>query len=365
MIGEAIQLIDPTFLQDIAAGATILGSGGGGDPAVPLMMAQRAIERFGPVELIRLESVPDEAWLIPPAIVGAPTVTLEKLPAGTEAARAFRMLEQYLGVKAFAAYPSEIGGGNSLIPIVAAAELRLPIVDADMMGRAFPEVQMTTAAMHGVSAWPMSMADEKGNGVIIEAADNRMAERIARSVSVSMGGSSHICNYSMQGSAAKQALIQGSVSYAASIGRTLRLSREQKRDAVEGLCDLLQGILIAHGKIRDVQRRTERGFALGEVFISGMGEFSEERFRVAFQNENLVCWSGDRPVATTPDLISIVDEATGAAIPTECLRYGQRVAILGIPCNSKWRTPQGIALAGPRYFGYDIEYQPVENKHVA
>jgi uncharacterized protein len=275
------------------------------------------------------------------------------------------MLEQFLGVKAFAAYPSEIGGGNSLVPIMAAAELRLPIVDADMMGRAFPEVQMTTATMYGISAWPMSMADEKGNSVIIQAPDNRSAERLARAVSISMGGSAHICNYAMSGRNAKQALIAGSVSRAAAIGRELRQSRAEKRDPVAAVCQLLKSSLIARGKVRDVQRRTEKGFALGQVYLSGSGESTGQHLRIAFQNENLVVWLGEVIVATTPDLISIVDEATGAAIPTESLKYGQRVAVIGIPCNEKWRTPHGIALAGPRYFGYEIDYKPIEGTQYA
>lgn len=352
--------IDSTFLEELALGATILGAGGGGDTAIPMLMAQRALERYGPVELVPLSEVPDDEWLIPPAIVGAPTVTLEKLPAGTEATRAFKMLEKFIGVKAFAAYPSEIGGGNSLIPLMAAAELRLPLVDADMMGRAFPEVQMTTATMYGISAWPMSMADEKGNAVIVQAPDNRSAERLARAVSVSMGGSAHICNYAMSGRDAKQALIAGSVSRAAAIGRELRLSRQEKRDPVLALCELLQAAIIARGKVRDVQRRTEGGFARGQVLISGSGDFSGQQLHVAFQNENLVVWREKSVLATTPDLISIIDEATGLAIPTESLSYGQRVAVIGIPCNAKWLTPHGMALAGPRYFGYDIDYLPIE-----
>jgi DUF917 family protein len=62
------QQIDSTFLEELALGATILGAGGG-DTAVPMLMAQRALESYGPIELIPLNAVPDDEWLIPPAIV--------------------------------------------------------------------------------------------------------------------------------------------------------------------------------------------------------------------------------------------------------------------------------------------------------
>jgi DUF917 family protein len=41
-----------------------------------------------------------------------------------------------------------------MIPMVVAANLGVPIVDADGMGRAFPEIQMVTPTLHGVSATP-------------------------------------------------------------------------------------------------------------------------------------------------------------------------------------------------------------------
>ena len=31
----------------------------------------------------------------------------------------------------------------------------------------------------------------------------------------------------------------------------------------------------------------------------------------------------------------------------------------------QWRTPEGLAVVGPRAFGYDIDYVPVEERMVA
>ena len=36
----------------------------------------------------------------------------------------------------------EVGGGNGLEPLVVASRLGLPAVDGDLMGRAFPELQV-------------------------------------------------------------------------------------------------------------------------------------------------------------------------------------------------------------------------------
>jgi uncharacterized protein len=37
---------------------------------------------------------------------------------------------------------AEVGGGNCLEPLVVGARLGLPVTDADLMGRAFPELQV-------------------------------------------------------------------------------------------------------------------------------------------------------------------------------------------------------------------------------
>ena len=55
--------------------------------------------------------------------------------------------------------PIEIGGINSTIPLVVGALLNIPVVDADGMGRAFPELQMETFGVYGVSGTPMVISN--------------------------------------------------------------------------------------------------------------------------------------------------------------------------------------------------------------
>ena len=64
-------------------------------------------------------------------------------------------------------------------------------------------------------------------------------------------------------------------------------------------------------------------------------------------------------VACVPDLISIVDNDTGEPIPTEDVRYGQRVAVLTLPCHPLLKTPQALKIVGPQAFGYDnVKFEP-------
>jgi len=45
---------------------------------------------------------------------------------------------------------------------------------------------------------------------------------------------------------------------------------------------------------------------------------------------------------------------------TERIAYGQRVTVIAFPCDPVWRTGPGIEVAGPRAFGYEFDYVPVE-----
>ncbi len=222
-------------------------------------------------------------------------------------------------------------GVNSMIPMVVAASLGVPIVDADGMGRAFPEIQMVTPTLHGVSATPMALADEKGNQVLLETPDNFWTERLARTVTIQMGCSACIALYVMQGTIAKKALIPGTLSLAREIGHTLLTCRAQKRDPIEALTTLLHGRRLCEGKIIDVRRRTERGFARGELDIVGTGRNVGAQCRISFRNENLVFWRDGRPEVTVPDLITVVDEQTGLPITTDWMRLTRLLPVPNRP----------------------------------
>src|SRR6267143_3072840 len=84
-------------LEDLAIGAAVLGTGGGGNPYIGKLLAQQAMREHGPVTLVDVDEVPDDAFVVPSAMMGAPTVMVEKLPRGTEVINAFEALGHYMG----------------------------------------------------------------------------------------------------------------------------------------------------------------------------------------------------------------------------------------------------------------------------
>ena len=133
-----MRLLYEEQIEDIALGAAVLGTGGGGDPYVGKLMAREAVRQYGPVELYTLDELDDDDLIVPSAGMGAPIVLVEKLPAGDDMIRAFEALGRYSGRQPRGTMSIEAGGLNSVMPIYVAARLRIPMVDCDGMGRAFP-----------------------------------------------------------------------------------------------------------------------------------------------------------------------------------------------------------------------------------
>ncbi|MCP2166392.1 DUF917 domain-containing protein [Goodfellowiella coeruleoviolacea] len=348
-------------LVDIARGAAILGTGGGGDPHIGRLLASAALREHGPVRLTPLAELPDDAQVLTVAMVGAPTVMVEKLPSIEQVGLSVATLAEYRGRPVTHIACAEAGGVNSLIPVVAAAQLGLPLVDADGMGRAFPEIQMVLPTLYDIRATPMSVADEKGNRLVVDAVDNHWAERLVRTATVEMGCSTMTSAFAMTGAQARQALVPDTLSLCAELGRLVGQARERHQDPVAAAVARLGGRRLFTGKVVDVLRRTSKGFARGEATLEGLGGDSGARLLIRFQNEHLVAervaGDGERAevLASVPDLICTLDSESGEAVTTESLRFGHRVTVIAAPADPRWHSAGGLALAGPRYFGYDID----------
>ena len=123
-----------------------------------------------------------------------------------------------------------------------------------------------------------------------------------------------------------------------------------------------EGYKLFKGKIADVLRETRAGFNFGRVLLEGIGECKGRSAAVEFQNENLTAEVDGKIVATVPDLICLVDTETFAPVTTDALKYGKRVLVVGLRCFELWRCPAGLELVGPRYFGVDTDYIPLEER---
>jgi DUF917 family protein len=323
-------------------------------------MAIGAIRDKGPVKLLDPAEVPDDAFISPIAMMGAQTVLIEKAVGLHEYETLYQMVSAFYNKKIFAFMPMEAGGVNSMLPFVAAARLGLPIVDADGMGRAFPELQMVTYTIGGVSATPMALVDEKGNSIILKTISNKWCEDLARAATMTCGGAVSIALYNMDGATMKKYGVLGIVTRSEKLGEAIRKVKQGAGTPEENFLSFAEGFKLFRGKIVDVLREVKGAFNFGKVLLEGIAEYKGRSGQVEFQNENLIATVDGNILATTPDLIALVDTETFTPVPTDAVKYGKRVLVVGLKCHDAWRCPKGIEIVGPRYFQYDTDYIPVE-----
>lgn len=347
-------------LEAFATGAWIMGTGGGGDPYASLLEAKHHWNNGRSVELIDPLTLGDDDLIACVGQMGAPLAQQEKLCDGPVMARTITMMEEHIGKKFSAIMLWEVGGNNGFQPFLAGAILGLPIVDCDAMGRAFPQADMTSFAICDLPAYPWTMVDIRKNSVVFtEAEDWTWMERMTRKVCTVMGSAAATCKAPRSGREVKSASCLHTVSKAMRIGRTVHEARRVHADPVAAVVEAENGLVVFKGKVNDVLRRTTEGWLRGTVVIEGLDSFVGDTFRVDFQNEFSVGWINDEVRVTVPDLICILDSASGEAIGTETIRYGQRVSVIALPAPAILMSPKGLKHVGPRAFGYDLDFKTI------
>jgi len=369
-------------IRPIAIGAGILGTGGGGNPYLGGLHLAAVIRERGPQTVVDPFALADDALVCVAGSIGAPTVSIEKLPEGTEMSRALRLLEEHIGRRFDAVAIAEIGGANSMQPLIAGLQAGIPTIDSDSMGRAFPEIQMSSYLFGSdATVAPYAMVDAADKAAVVpSAASDLGGERIARNIAVSMGARAGLVACKMSGAQLKQSGVHYTLSLAHHLGRRVMAAQERKSDVPEVVGDVRDGRVIWRGKISDVNRSMTKGFARGNVrrsafdpmqhppnalgILPAMGGGERGRnergvLEIEFQNELLIARINGEVVVTTPDLICIVTEEEGEPVTTEVLRYGTRVAVIAVPAPAQLKSEVALEVVGPRAFGYDVEFTPL------
>lgn len=334
--------LDVHDLDDLAIGATLLGSGGGGDPSADLLLAKEMITSRGSLEYVSVDDIPDDANIITAGYIGAPLVSIEKLQSDGEWSRGAELLgKHFWGIAS-----AEIGGSNAFAGIIASIECGAKLIDADTLGRAFPYVHISSCALAGVGPAPASIVGGKHDGVVIHCRSPQMLEAIARPIVTVFGSTAAGLLYPMNGAIAKRALVRGSLSQAIRLGKLLKRSK-----SVSDFLSKVSSKHLGRGVIVDIIQHVEEGFLRGEVVV----ECDSGRIRVDIQNEYLLVRDAQRVLGTTPDIIALLDSNTLKPISSDQVRFGLSVDVALISAPSIWKTAAGLALTAPKAFGYNTE----------
>ncbi len=364
----------PADIDPLLEGLAILGTGGGGSPEWGRAIMRNDFAHGRHPQIIPLEEIADDATVVSGGIMGS-VKKLEEF--GTEAIMAHweerfeleavtRVMEGILGRKIDHMVPFEVGGLNTPVVLSLGARLGIPIIDGDALGRSAPETQMTSFIGHGVSLTPMPLIDYNGNVVIVQSAvDPTYPDQLGRWVVTNGGGLGANNHYPMTGRQAKRAVVPGTISQALRLGRSVQAARAQGADPVAAVAAEMQGVRLFTGRIVRLDEEEKLGFYFTTATIQGRGANDGQTARLVIKNETMLLEIDGKVRAIFPDLVLLLDPATGRGLMSVELRPGTEVALVGARCHERLREAVysdigSRAFSPARYGRPDLTYRPLE-----
>ncbi|GGB64609.1 DUF917 domain-containing protein [Shewanella inventionis] len=362
-------------LIDILHGCVILGTGGGGEMDEGIAYIDAALAAGKTFTLVDVDEVPVGKKICTPYMLGALSALSEaeeavyaRLPKSDMSSMmtAFKRLEQYTKDKFYGTICCELGGSNTAISFYVAAMADGYIIDADVAGRAVPEITHSTYYFNDIPAAPIVAANEFGECFICEnIIDDLRAETVVRALSVISRNDIAAIDHAMPIEQVKDAVIKGTISKALAIGEAYRLAKEQGQDIAQAIAIHGEGYVAFRGQVSQSQFSTEKGFTIGTVTIDGSGEYQQEQYQLEIKNEHLVARRNGEVDVTIPDLICCIDMDNQVAITTPNHHVGLNVAIVILPAPKEFVTQRGLQAFGPAYVGLSTPYEPAVTKHFA
>ena len=351
-------------------GCAVAGTGGGGELSLGLSLLEEDFQKGKDLFLAKPEEVPAGSYVCVPYMCGSPA---SLATCGKEYARlpmlgypesllAFRTLEDYFGKPFFGVVATELGGANTAYALHTAFQLGVPVIDGDPAGRSVPELQHSSFYVEGIPRAPVAVATQFGDTMIIkDVVDDMRCEDIIRSIAVASGNKIGVADHAVTGEQLRHAIIPHTLSYAMEIGKVMRLAKAQGKNVAEKICEAVDGKILFTGTVTKTFYEEEGGFVLGEIHLSGTGNYKKENYGIWFKNENLVAYRNGKVDVSCPDLICVIDDA-GNPVTNPYARSGQKLTVFALPAPAVWKTEDGIDVLGPRSFGFHFDYIPFSER---
>lgn len=331
-------------IDALLAGMATYGTGGGGNPETGRGLLEAGFRAGRSFQIIDPEDVPGDAWICSGGIMGSVRTLRDESDAEENDAessakmlvKAIRTMEQIKGRKVDYLIPFEVGGSNTPVILSAASMLGIPAIDADGVGRAAPETQMTIWIGKGISLTPMPVVAQDGNRVVVmDGNEPTYADEIGRVVVVKGGGTAANAHYFMSGRQMKDCSCLHILSRALELGRVQMEGIQKGENRINTVRQMLGGKTLIRGTVRSEKGVDEGGFYLTELLVDGTGEWAGHEAKLVLKNETMLIWVDGALRCVFPDYIFMLNTATGVSIQTADIRAGMEIEFVGAPCDPR------------------------------
>jgi DUF917 family protein len=335
-------------LEALAVGLSLLGSGGAGDPhpfssVLRSQLGDREVVLHAPAALAG-------ANVVPVGMVGATSVFTEKLPHGGEFGSAVAATARWTGASPDAVMAIEAAGLNGVTALVAALDLGLPYVDADLAGRALPRLDQMTWAAAQLPLTPCAVAFPGGHTLVMDGTTPAEVERTIRAVLAGTGGWAALALAPGPAALLDRNACVGTLGRALALGRA-HASLRMMASAAE-VAEVLGGVVLGDGRVHDVLRHGSVSGLHAESSVAVLDRDGSV-LRIETENEFLMVMVDGEPRATVPDLICLLDRRTNRPLAVDTLRRGDEVFVLVLPAPVWWLEPERLVRVSPSAFAID------------
>ena len=348
------------------------------DPGPSISLIKEAIQAGRKFKMISVDDFPDDGIVVAVQGIGGggpweyviertKSQGLDVLSQSKRNNMVVDLLSEFVGKEVTAIIRSEAAEATATALLVA-AERNIPILDAGITGRAVPEVQQSIPWISGIASIPTAIVTPWGDEIVIKnAIDEYRVEDLSRAIAVASGGDAVITMTPMNGEQIKYAALKNNLSEAIKYGKVTREAVESNNDPIDALLKASSGYKLFQGLVTKSDEKGDRGFNWIDVEISGTDDFTGKTYEVFVKNENIIGWLDGEIDAMSPDYIYNLDPKTGESIVSKAgigsYPIGKEVVLIGLPSADQWRSDMGIKLMGPKHFGFDFDFTPIEELH--
>lgn len=357
----------------ILKGATLLAAGGGGSYSLGAGILESFKEQNPDVEikiqLCDVQEMKDGESTFGVGIMGSPSahaseeelakVALLSYGETLELARRYGKDPEY-------ALALELGGANTLIPLLCAMKYDLKVADADLCGRAVPGLETALSSVNGLPTAPFALTDGEGNSYDINMADPYDAagvESVAVAILDHLQSNGGFTGFYFSSEEISENVPTNSLTQCMQIGQCIEMfqamsiEERQERPLFQMLNEMNYPIQCAAltTKASPVQYFHQEAAAGGArdkgYYYLGVEGEAGNYFYVQFNNETMAVsvlneFGTFDCIATAPCIITMYDENTGLPLTNADLKEqilsgnGDSLnVVLGIiEVDSKWWT---------------------------
>lgn len=378
MIGGGYFMARKVFVREeieaLLLGLIIYGTGGGGAELRGRYLMNNDLDKGRKLEMIDLEDIEDDTFICSGGNMGSVKASVgvdfkkqvmdweEKFPL----LKSLKMMEELKGKKLDYLVPFETGAGNTPIILTAAARMGIPMINADLVGRAAPETHMTSLIGHGVSLYPMCLVDDSDNSfIVMNSKEPTYADEVGRILIEKGGRFGANTHYPMTGAQAKAYCVPNSISKALDLGLAVTEANEKNQDGVEVVKEFVGGTELFRGRIRESYGEDKGGFYLSNFIVNGTEEYEGKIAKMVVKNELMLLEIDGEYKLMFPDYGFMLYPKTGHGILSVDLKNGLDIVIVGAPCHPLVRecmyTEEGKKSFGSSRYGYpELDYIPFE-----